>query len=312
MTIEALLVAGALAFAVVTGMNNAATLVAVQLRARWTPPWLLIAALAAAVAVGPLVVGTAVANTVADRLTVFAGPDRGLALAIVLGTDVAVVGVLSRLGLPTSLFAALIAAIAGAGAGLGLSVHWLTLGTVFAVAAVAPWIGAALGLALTRTMTLLLARGGRLAPFVVLCFAYGTNGAQTMLALVALAFGEHPDGVVASPGWLAAVVVCFALGGALGLDRMSASVGTGLLAARPHEAVNAEVAAAVAVGGASAVGLPVSMTLVTTASLLGSGAATTYRRIRWRQAGHLAFAWLLTVPVSFAVAAVVAIVAGSV
>lgn len=309
MTVEAVLVAGALAFAAVTGANNAATLVAIQLRARWTPPWVLIGVLAAAIAVVPVVVGSDVARTVADRLTVFAGPDRGLALAIVLATDVAVVGVLSRHGLPSSLFAALIAAIGGAGTGLGLSVRWVTLGAVFLAAAVAPWVGAGLGLVLTRTLTRVLARGGRLLPFGLLCVAYAANGGQTMLAMLALALDEHPAALVASPGWLAVLASCFALGGALGLDRMSGSIGTGLVAARPHEAVNAQVGAALALGGASALGLPVSMTLVTTASLLGCGAATSYRRIRWRLAGHLALAWILTVPVSFTLAALIGSVA---
>lgn len=318
--VEIALVAGVFAYAAVTGANNGGTLVAVQVRAATNPPWVPMVALAVAVGVGPAVLGTGVASTIADDLTVFEGPSRGLALATVLVVSVGLVGILSARGLPTSLFAALIGAITGVGSGLGLAVDAGTIGAVLLAALVTPWIGATLAWIVTRAQRWVAPTGRtwrwlarrQFGSFLLLCVAYGVNGAQVMVALLALAMQRSPAGV-GDNGWLlAGLALCFAAGNLVGLIRLSGSVGSGIVALRPRQVATAKVASTAAVASATAVGLPVSTTQVVTASLIGCGAAEGYRRIRWQLALRIVVAWVLTVPVAFGSAWLVGVVANGV
>lgn len=308
--VTVLLVVGALGFATVTGANNGGTLVAVQLRGGVNPPWVPVLILTLAVGLGPVLLGTKVATTLTDRLAVFDGPARTPALAVILVVSVGLVGLLSTRGLPTSLFAALIGALTGVAVGLGLPVDGGMVGVVFLAAVVTPWIGAGFGWTMTRIGYLLspvsptrrwLARR-QIGTFALLCVAYGANGAQVMVALVALGLGWSPGAVADNVGLLVLLAGCFAVGTMFGLTRLSASIGSGIIALRPTQVTNAKVASMVSVGAAGAIGLPVSTTQVVTASLLGCGAASGYRRIRWQHAQRIAAAWVGTVPVAFVVA----------
>lgn len=310
--VTVLLVIGALAFATVTGANNGGTLVAVQLRGGANPPWIPVLILTLAVGLGPVLLGTKVATTLTDRLAAFDGPARTPALAIILVASIGLVGLLSARGLPTSLFAALIGALTGVAVGIGLPVDGGMVGVVFLAAVVTPWIGAGFGWGMTRIGYLLspvsptrrwLARR-QIGTFVLLSAAYGANGAQVMVALLALALGWSPSGVADNAGLLVLLAVCFAMGSVFGLTRLSASIGSGIIALRPTQVANAKIASMVSVGAAGAIGLPVSTTQVVTASLLGCGAASGYRRIRWRHAQRIALAWVVTVPAAFGVALV--------
>jgi len=315
--LDVALVVGAFAYAAVTGANNGGTLVAVQLRGATNPPWVPVVVLAIAVGVGPALLGTGVATTVASHLAVFDGPGHGLALATVLIVSVGLVGLLSARGLPTSLFAALIGAITGVGLGLGLDVDGATIGAVFLAAALTPWIGAGLAWVVTRAQRWVAPAGHtwrwiarrQFGSFLLLCVAYGANGAQVMVALLALALQRSPAQVGGDARLLVLLALCFALGNVVGLGRLSGSVGSGIVALRPRQVATAKVASTAAVAAAAGLGLPVSTTQVVTASLVGCGAAEGYRRIRWQHAQRIAFAWLLTVPATFVAAGVVGLIA---
>lgn len=92
--------------------------------------------------------------------------------------------------------------------------------------------------------------------------------------------------------------VLFGLGALLGLPRAAASLGSGIVPLRPLDTVTAEFAAAVAVLGSAALGFPVSMTQSVAGGLFGAGLGRGARRVRWRQAGRIGVAWLVTLPLS--------------
>jgi PiT family inorganic phosphate transporter len=305
------LVAAAFLFALVTGANNGGTLVAVQLRGSHSPPWVPVVLLAAAVGAGPALVGTGVASTVAERLAVFAGSGHDFALATTLVASMGVVLVMSRMGLPTSLFAALIGSITGAAAGLGLRVEWANVGVVLLAAVITPWVGAVLAWVTSRAQHLAGPGGptrrwrsrSQLVSYVALCAAYGANGAQILVALLALSFERSPRQIGSDPWLLAGLAACFAVGTLVGLEHLSGSIGSGIIPLRPQQAATSKLASTVAVGAAAALGLPVSTTQVVTASLIGCGAAESYRRIRWQHAQRIIVAWAMTVPATFCLAA---------
>jgi inorganic phosphate transporter, PiT family len=312
------LVVAAIAFAIVNGVNDGGALLSVGLDVRSLRPLTSLLLLAAAVVVAPLVVGTAVATTLATRLVAVDGPDGPLAFLVAVGAAVVVTWAMAAKGLPTSLTLAVVGAIAGAGVGAGLPVAWGTVGLVLLMAGVAPLAGLALAWAFTRgagawpsTRTLdRRTQRWHVAAFGAQCFAYGANDGQKMLAVVGVAAGTAgaggaADGEVPAVAWqLAAVGVAFLIGAAIGLPRVARTLGGGgVVAVRPHEAVTSELAAATVVLGTGAVGAPVSMTQAVAGGLVGAGGTRGWSRVRWRAAAQLGVAWVLTLPTAFGAAA---------
>lgn len=320
-TVVLLLVA--IGFALVNGANDGATLVAAGLKVPALPPLAAIGLLAAVLAAGPLVFGTRVATTLAGRLVSFEAEQgliagsTGLLVAVV--TAVAVVVVLARRGLPTSLTLALVGGITGAGLGGGLPVSWSTFALVAFAGLLAPLLGTAGGFVLSHLSKLVpvkdvTARTKRLhvAAFTLQCLAYAANDGQKILAVTAIALGAAGAdtvvrGQVALAGpVLVAIAVVFSVGLIVGLRRVAETLGTGLMRARPSDAVAAEFSSATVVLGTAAFGAPVSMTQSVAGALVGSGMSVSYQRVRWRAVGRLGLAWVITLPISTVLAAVLA------
>lgn len=308
---SALLIAVAVGFAVVSGANDGGALVSLSLSLPSLRPIVAAAALAVALIIVPLVLGTAVATTLASRLVVFEGAGAGaLALPVAVAAAVGVVAILAKIGLPTSLTLALIGGITGAGFGFGLPIEWGTIVFVLAIGAAAPAVGLVLGFVIVRLAALLPARGrasvqigrGHALAFVLLCLAYAANDGQKMLAVFALAFATAETTVAADPVQLVAISMLFFAGTLVGVRRLAGTLGTGVLLSRPLHIVSAEVAGAGAVFGSAAVGAPVSITQSVTAGLIGSGASEGYGKVRWQVASHIAIAWVLTLPAAVLIA----------
>lgn len=140
----------------------------------------------------------------------------------------------------------------------------------------------------------------------LLCVAFGSNDAQKLLAIVAVA--SAPAAVVVEPAlWqLVLCAVLFALGAAVGLGRMERTVNRGILAVRGVDAVTTQTTTAVVMLASSRAGSPVGMAQTLSGSLVGAGLARGRGKVRWEYAGRVALAWVLTVPASVAVASCVA------
>jgi PiT family inorganic phosphate transporter len=307
------LLAAAGAFAVVNGANDGGTLVATGLKIPAVRPLTAIGVLCACVAVVPLVLGTRVATTLTSRLVPFEGPEGRVAMLAGVLACVAVVTLLARRGLPTSLTLAVVGGFTGAGWGYGLAVSWGTVLQVLLLAAAAPFVGALLALLLVRAAHLVpdlvraavVVRRGHQGAYALQSVAYAANDGQKMIAVFAVAAGGTGT-VPADPSHLAAIALLFGTGLVLGLDRYARTLSGGVLSLRPAHAVTAEFAASIAVLGTAALGVPVSMTQAVSAALVGSGVAETYRKIRWHEAGRIVAAWIVTLPAAFTAAALVA------
>ncbi|ROR73139.1 inorganic phosphate transporter [Bogoriella caseilytica] len=314
MPAETTLVLLALAFVVITGVNDGGAILAPGLRVPGLGVVRGLLVLTACVMTIPWLTSGVVAHTLADTI-VEPGPLGATALAIGFVMAVIVVVVLTRRGLPTSLSLAVIGGAAGAGWGLGAPVAWTQVGWVLSIAALAPIVGMALALlgstlwhALRPRRYLSAMTWGHRGAFTLQCVAYGANDGQKILVLLLAAGLAGADGRL-SWWWYPILGVGFAGGTMLGLPRMAHSVGSGILASRPAHVVTGEFAAATAVLGSSALGAPVSMTQVIVGALLGAGIKESYRKIRWRVVRSLALAWLLTLPLAMGTAGTVAVVA---
>jgi inorganic phosphate transporter, PiT family len=307
----ALLLASASAFALVSGANDGSTLVAMGTRTRAIPPAVGIAIMLVMIAVGPLLVGTAVATTLAHRLVSFGGPEGRVALLAAVVTALIVVFALTRRGTPTSLTLALTGGIVGAGIGARLPVQWPVVGKVLVLGLAAPLLSVVAGWLVYRAL-----RGplGRLVAqrlihvtqylgFVLQCLAYSANDAQKMVAIVAIGTAAQLDPVGATVKGQLAIALLFGVGILLTVRVMAGRVGEGVMYIRTPHFIATSIGSSVVVLATSLLGVPVSSTQAATGAAVGSGVAASPFSIRWNEVSKIGLAWVITLPVSIVVAA---------
>lgn len=137
---------------------------------------------------------------------------------------------------------------------------------------------------------------------------HGSNDAQKVMGLIAAALvagGELQD-VKNVPDWVP--IACFC---AIGFGTMSGgwkivkTMGTRITKVTPLEGVAAETAGAFTLFLTEHLGIPVSTTHTITGAIMGVGATKRLSAVRWGVTINLLWAWILTIPVSAVLAAVV-------
>ncbi|MEX0742473.1 MAG: inorganic phosphate transporter, partial [Phycisphaeraceae bacterium] len=294
MDVVLILVAGA--FAVFNGVNDGGSILATTLRTTTVRPVTAIVVLTTVVGAAPYVVGTQVAATLLNRLAGFSGDGDALAFMIAVVSASAVVIVLARWGLPTSLTLALLGGIVGVGLGAGLPIAWQWVGIVLILAALAPFAGLVLAIVVLRLWRVLplrfpigrQVRQGQRVGMVLQALAYGANDGQKMLAVfaVALPLSSGTGGVV-EPTFpvMLTISLLFAVGTLIGFRRYGATIGSSIVPVTPVGSVTAQLATASAVSATAAIGAPVSMTQAVAGSLIGTAIGEgSSGRVRWTAA----------------------------
>jgi PiT family inorganic phosphate transporter len=310
----ALILASAAGFAVVSGANDGATLTAMGTRTRRVPPAVAIAGLMVLVALVPLILGTAVATTLAHRLVSFEGVDGQVALLAAVVAALAVVFTLNKRGTPTSLTLSLTGGIVGAGLGAGLPVQWPVVVGVLVIGLAAPLLSVPAGWLVYRAMGgpagKFIARhwidGAQYAGFLLLGLAYSANDAQKMVAIVAIGASAQLDPVAATLPGQVAIAALFGAGILLTLRTMASRVGEGVMYIRTPHFIATSVGSSCVVLVTAALGVPVSTTQAATGAAVGSGVATSPFGVRWKEVSRIGVAWVVTLPLSIGLAAALA------
>jgi PiT family inorganic phosphate transporter len=231
------------------------------------------------------------------------------------------------LGLPSSSSHALFGGLVGATiAGLGWSgVNWNgdgskldgVVGKVLLPAVMSPVIAcvvAAAGTWLIYKATVGVAqrftdngfRWGQIGSASLVSLAHGTNDAQKTMGVITLALiaaGDWTD-TGSVPFWVkAACALAIALGTYLGGWRIIRTLGKGLVEIAPPQGMAAETSSAAVILASSHLGFALSTTHVATGSILGSGVGKPGAQVRWRVAGRMIAAWLITLPAAAIVGA---------
>lgn len=280
---------------------------------------------------GPLLGGTAVANTVGSFVTLDSLPPTMAVGAILSGaTGAILLNVFTWWrGLPASSSHALIGGLCGAvliSTGADHVVwgwseliehgHWTGLTMILATLVFSPLLGFTVGWILHRIMRVVLRRAHpsvnrplrRLQWFGAawLAFSHGANDAQKTMAVVTLALvvsGVLPKFEV--PFWV--ILLCasaITLGTASGGWRIIHTVGFAIYRLRALHAFDSQLASAAVISAAAAVGGPVSTTHVVSSSIMGIGAAERARAVRWGKAAEILFTWFVTLPASALLASI--------
>lgn len=310
MGLQEILLVVAFGFAVTCGVNDGAAVLAAGMRVRGIRPWVAVLGVGIAVVVAPLVLGTAVATTLARDLVSFDGASGERALLVAIVVAALVTWGLTQRGLPTSLTLALIGGLTGAGLGAGFTVSGSTVAFVLLLGVVAPLVGLLGGWVLTLVLAALPTTSPlrrriprwHVAGFGLQCVAYGANDGQKMLAVVAVAAGSSGNQVDVPVPQLLLIGLLFMLGTVVGLPSVAGTLAGGVAPVPPAAAVISELSSASVVLGSSALGAPVSMTQAISGALVGTGIHGGHGRIRWQEVGRLGVAWMLTLPLTLVLA----------
>jgi inorganic phosphate transporter, PiT family len=307
----------ALVFDFLNGFHDAANSIATVVSTRVMAPGRAVLWAAFFNFIAAFIMGTHVAKTIG----------KGMIDLNVVTNEVILAGLVGAIawnlftwyyGLPVSSSHALIggyagAAVAKAGFSAILLAGW-TKTLIFIV--MAPFMGLMLGFLLMVGVTWMfrswhpfrldqLFRRLQLVSAGLYSLGHGGNDAQKTMGII--------TGLLVSGGYLAKFEVplwvillshaAIALGTMFGGWRIVKTMGTGITKLQPMGGFSAETAGAATLFLATGLGIPVSTTHTITGAIVGVGATRRVSAVKWGLAKTIVWAWVLTIPLSAAVAA---------
>lgn len=141
----------------------------------------------------------------------------------------------------------------------------------------------------------------------VMAFSHGSNDAQKCMGIITLALlsGGY-IGELEVP-FLVKIACAFAMcaGTSVGGWRIIRTVGNKIFRLEPMNGLAADINSALTIFTATFLHLPVSTTHVVTGSIMGVGWAKRFRAVHWNVAYSMVGAWVMTIPSTAAVGALV-------
>ena len=324
------IIAVALIFDFINGFHDSANSIATVVATRVLTPGVAVIWAAFFNFIAAFVVGTAVAKTIGKGLIDPSAVDPNVVLAGLIG---AVVWNLLTWwwGLPSSSSHALLggyggAAVAKAGVNALILSGWIKpILFIF----LSPLIGMALGLGMSTVLSWLLRRQARapmerlfrrlqLVSAALFSLSHGANDAQKTMGIIVGLLVATQQLFVGETGWLSMLYLptadripiwiemsaytAIALGTALGGWRIVKTMGSKITRLQPFGGFCAETSGGLTILMASAWGIPVSTTHTITGAIVGVGTSHRLTAVRWQVAGRIVWAWILTIPISGAIA----------
>lgn len=318
-TLVIFIVVLALFFDFLNGMNDAANSVATVVATGVLPPKLAVLWAAFFNFVAAFGFEVKVASTVGKGIVDPRVVDPFLMLAVLLSA-IFWTYLCTVLGLPISVSHSIIGALAGAGAAKGGLAALIPVGiarvAIFIV--ISPVLGMVLGWLLMVAVFWIfrrvrlkkvdrLFRVGQLLSSGAYSLGHGLNDAQkTMGIITALLFSVGFLKEFYVPVWV--ILAChgvIALGTLIGGWKVVHTMGIRLTRLRPMGGFCAETAGAISLIGASLAGIPVSTTHTIAGAIAGVGSTTRVSAVRWGVARGIVWAWILTLPTTALVSALV-------
>ncbi len=230
------------------------------------------------------------------------------------------------LGLPSSSSHALFGGLIGAvivGSGFGAIDPGVLLSKIVLPAVLAPLIACVVAYVATKLAYRLTAgrnqnsarrrfRVGQIFTSSLVSLAHGTNDAQKTMGVITLtliAAGFQATGTGPEFWVIAVCALAIALGTYVGGWRIIRTVGTGITDVSPVQGFAAEASTTATILASSHLGFALSTTQVASGSVIGAGLGRNRRAVRWRVAGRIGIAWLVTLPCAAAMAALAELVA---
>jgi len=311
-----------LIFDYTNGFHDASNMIATVVASRAMTPIQAVILVGAFHFIGPVLGGTAVANTIGKFIDV-STLDSFASMTIILCGLTGAIGwnlLTWWFGIPSSSSHALVGGLIGAvviAAGPGYVVwgfsqiangHLTGVTKVLLSLIISPIIGFWAGFGIHRMMGFLL-QGARpilnryLRQFqwfssAVLSFSHGANDAQKSMGIITmvLLLGGFIEEFRVQLWVILACAAMITLGTITGGWRIVRTVGFGIYKVRPLHAVDAQLTSGAVIFAASMVGAPVSTTHVVSSSIMGIGASERPKAVRWNTAKEIVSTWIVTIP----------------
>ena len=224
-------------------------------------------------------------------------------------------------GLPSSSSHTLVGGLIGAAvakAGFG-SVVFAGVFKIVIFIFIAPLLGMVISFAINAILLVLLKRSSpsrvdkyfrrfQLVSAAAFSIGHGGNDAQKSMGIiwVALIVTNHAKATDPIAEWI--VLSCYtaiALGTLFGGWRIVKTMGQRITKLKPFEGVCAESAGSITLFIATHFGIPVSTTHTITGAIMGVGARKGVSAVKWGVTTKIFWAWILTIPVSALIAAII-------
>ncbi len=321
-TLAVIAVIVVLIFDYTNGFHDASNIIATVIASRAMTPVQAVIIVATFEFLGPLLGGTAVANTIGSFIDINDLQSLDAMAIILCGIVGAITWNLGTwwFGIPSSSSHALVGGLVGAvvvSTGVDHVVwgftelargHFTGVTKVLVALVVSPIIGFWAGFLIHRTMKFLLRSATPVANKYLrhvqfftaagLAFSHGANDAQKSMGIITLVLllgGFIPEFHV--PFWvILACASAITMGIMSGGWRIVRTVGFGIYKVRPLHAFDAQLTSASVIFAASMIGAPVSTTHVVSSSIMGIGASERPRAVRWGKAGEIIKTWVITIP----------------
>lgn len=311
-----------LVFDYTNGFHDASNIIATIIAARAMTPVQAVILVAFFEFLGPILGGTAVANTIGKFVDLSNLPKTGALLVIVSGLFAAAGWNLLTWwrGIPSSSSHALVGGLIGATIISAGTSHVLWGATEFSrgelagvckilvALLISPLLGFMLGFAIQRLAMFLLRAARpkinqqlRYAQWLTaagLAFSHGANDGQKsmgILTLILLLSGSIDSFAV--PLWV--MFLCagaMTTGVLMGGWRIVRTLGFAIYKIRPVHALNSQLTACGVILASSLFGAPVSTTHVVASSIMGIGASDHPKAVHWGKAKEILQTWLITIP----------------
>ncbi|HET6457654.1 MAG TPA: inorganic phosphate transporter [Nitrosopumilaceae archaeon] len=312
----------ALVFDFLNGFHDAANSIATVVGTRVLRPLHAVAMAAVANFAGPFLFGVAVATTIGKGII----DPNFVTLNIIIG---ALAGAIIwdiitwLLGLPTSSSHALIGGIIGAGiAGVGTqAIIFGGLQKVVTGIIVSPVVGMVVAFLLATLLITIFAKKrpssvnsvfGRLQLVSSAYFSltHGANDGQKTMGIIALIL--LTQGVITKFEVPYYVIIMAALAISLGTFfggwRIVKTMAVKITQLKPYQGFAAETGGATVLAVLAWLGIPASTTHAISGAIMGAGAVKRVSAVRWGVGRRIVWAWIITIPASAAVAAVVTLI----
>ncbi len=324
MTLLIVIIALALIFDYINGFHDAANSIATIVSTKVLTPFqaVLWAALFNFIAffIAKHLTGFGIANTVSKTVM-----EDFITLPVILSGLIAAISwnlLTWWLGIPSSSSHTLIGGFAGAAIAHG-GLEAVRSSVILKIASfilLAPLIGMIISIILTIIVLNICKRAKpskaekwfkrlQLVSSGLFSIGHGLNDSQKVMGIIAAALfvaNGKIGHISAIPDWVP--LACFtmiALGTMSGGWRIVKTMGTRITKVTPLEGVVAETAGAFTLYITELLKIPVSTTHTITGAIIGVGAVKRVSAVRWGVTINLLWAWILTIPISAAVAALV-------
>lgn len=319
MTLIIFIIFIALIFEFINGFHDTANAIAMSVSTRALPPKIAVVYSGVLNFIGA-VSSTAVAKSIGGKI---ADP-----MHIHNGSIIVIAALISAItwnlltwyfGIPSSSSHTLIGSIAGAvifGSGIH-SINWSGFADILKALIASPILAFIVGFILMKILKFIFKnarpqptnRGFRLFQIVtagLTSFSHGGNDGQKTMGIIvfALIVGGYRTSLDV-PLWVQVIcALTMGVGTMVGGWRIIKTVGGKIFKIQPIHGFTADLSSFTVMQGATFLGLPVSTTHVTSSSVLGVGSANHFRGVKWGTAIRIIVAWVITLPISAAIAGI--------